>query len=258
MASRRVAAVILHYGKPGLALRLAESLRQSAAREPADKDLQGTERVLIFDNAAPEPCPGAWRRAERNLYWAGALEACVELVRTAGYTHLWFLNNDVWFTTPPPLLARVEARLDQLERRLERPVGIWSPAARENPYHPQMRRQASGGVSAVTLVDGIAPLYALDCLDAIGGVDAADNPYGYGVDLWISLRAARAGWPVLVDHDMGMEHRYHSTARTLPGFLEQAAGAEAAYLARRLADWGPDWKTRLEALKTSGTILNLR
>lgn len=239
----RIAAVILHYGKPALALRLAETLRQDKA--------EVAQRVRIFDNAAPLPCPGAWRRAEHNLYWAGALSEVLRLVREEGYTHLWFLNNDVRFTGPAPYLSRVEARLAAVEQRLG-PVGIWTPAVGDNPYHPQMCRLPSGGLTHAAVVDGIAPLYALDCLEAIGGVDAGDNPYGYGVDLWISLRASQAGWPVLVDHDLLMEHRYHSTAKTLPGFMTQAAAAEKAYLHRRLHHWGPDWAAQLEALKTPG------
>ena len=240
----RALAVILHYGRPELARQLAESLIRP---EPEVR-----ERVLVYDNAAPEPYAGAWRRAPENLYWAGALAWCLEAAREKGFTHLWFLNNDIRFVSPPPFLSRAEACLVELERRLGKTVALWSPAALRNPYHPQMCPAADAEAVLTPLVDGIAPLLSLDAVDAVGGVDAGDNPRGYGADMWLSLRLARAGWATVVDRRLAVRHRYHTTARAVPGFMETAAAQEDAFLTRRL---GPGWRNVLEQLKRKVTPL---
>lgn len=237
-APMRIAAVVLHYGDPDLATRLVAQLKA------ADTGL--VDRVRIFDNAAPLSCEGAWYRAESNLYWAGALERCVDLVREEGFTHLWFLNNDIEFVSKAPFMARAAAHLWRMEERLEHEVGVWTPAVLRSPYHPQMVHAEGVAFSQVAVADGIAPLYSLACIDAIGGIDAADNPYGYGVDMWLSLRAQHAGWPVVVDHGVVVRHRHHTTARTVEGFLDAAARAEDEYMTQRL---GPEWREAIKMLQ---------
>ena len=88
-------------------------------------------------------------------------------------------------------------------------------------------------------VDGIAPLFNLDCLNRLGGVDFEGNDYGYGVDVALSLAAHRAGWPVVIDHQVSLRHIYHTTARQVDGFLKKAGMAEDKYMRRVL---GPDWR----------------
>lgn len=233
-----LAAVILHYGDPGLTDRVRRQLLAADPDRGAD--------VLVLDNHAPQPWtgPNLWRRAEANGYWAGALAwAARELA--ASHTHLWFLNNDIRFDTGGPLLARAEARLARIAAREGR-VGVWSPAARANPYHPQMVADEGLQYRRVRCVDGIAPCFDLACLRELGGVDVGENPYGYGVDVWTSLAADRAGWAVVVDHGVVIRHAYHTTARRVEGFLARAAAAEDRYLAARL---GPDWRAELDRLK---------
>lgn len=228
--------IILHYGSPELTAGLFALLRTANPAQP----------IRVFDNAAPLAFPHAWHRAESNLYWAGALETCMNLVEHEGFTHLWFLNNDVHFPDPPHLPA-ILGRLARLDRRLEHPVGLWSPAVAVNPYHPQMRPSGQAGcLRRVHLLDGPAPLLRLEAVRKAGGLDAADNPYGYGVDMWLSWRVAAQGWPVLVDQDMVMRHRAHSTAKTVEGFFDCAAQAEDAFCRAR---FGPEWRKRLEAQK---------
>lgn len=231
----RAVAVILHYGDPRRTRRLYEQLRPEA--EKADFP------VLVLDNAAPEPSPGAWRRLPENRYWAGAFAVAVAAARDMGRTHLWFCNNDIVFTSRPPYLGRALARLARLERVLGR-VGLYSPAFEASPYHPQMVAGEGDGYRLVGILDGVAPLVSLDCLEAVGGLDAADNPRGYGVDVWLSVRAAAAGWHLVVDRQLIVRHRHHSAARDVPGFLAEAARAEAAYLLARL---GPGYRERLRA-----------
>lgn len=234
----RALAIILHYGNPELAENLAETLLR------ADPAAQG--RVLVFDNAAPEPYAGAWRRAPENLFWAGALTACLEAAREQHCTHLWFLNNDIRLISPPPFLSRVEARLRRLEELTGKTVGMWSPAERSNPYHPQMVAAPHGEAVLTPLIDGIAPLFNLEAVAAVGGVDAADNLPGYGADMWLSLRLYRAGRLTVVDPYMEIRHRRHTTAKTISGFMETAARLEEAFMRKRL---GPNWRTLLEHLK---------
>lgn len=245
-----IATVILHYGDPALAANLADTLRR------ADPD--HASRVLVLDNAAPRPAIGAWRRLPDNLFWGGALAYCLDAARDMGCTHLWFLNNDISFETRPPLVARAALRMARMgaalaARGLGGPagrVGVYAPAVDRNPYHPQMVRDARVQYRRVALVDGIAPCIDLDCARDVGGADCADNPRGYGVDVWLSLRAHRAGWPVVVDHQLVVRHRYHTTARSVDGFMDAASRAEHEYMTRRL---GPAWRDEVARLQLQWT-----
>lgn len=241
----RVLVVVLHYGNPYLSVELARTLREADALRAAD--------IRIFDNAAPDPVPEAWHREPENLFWAGALEQCLHLAHVEGFTHLWFLNNDVRFLRPPVLRA-VEARLCRLQTLLERPVGAWSPSVAVNPYHPQMlpvpdvqaESHFSPQARKVRLMDGVAPLLCIEAVNDAGGLDARDNPRGYGVDMWLSYRMAARGWPVLVDQTVTLRHKAHTTARTMEGFLRKAALCEHAFLSAR---FGADWREHLDRLK---------
>lgn len=233
--SRSLVTVILHYGSPALARRLADQLAAS------DRGCA----VRVLDNAAPEPFPGAWQRLPENLYWAGALAWTAETVRAEGFSHLLFLNNDILFTSPPPHLSRLWQRLERIEA-LGGPVGMCSPAVEQSPYHPQMVAAPGAACREVEIMDGICPLICLESLARVGGVDCADNPYGYGVDLWLSARMRAAGLRLCVDNEVRVRHRHHTTARGQEGFLARAAAAEQAYLAARL---GPDWRAVVEAKK---------
>ena len=229
------AVVILHYGSPETTMRLYEQLRRS---DPETA-------VLVLDNAAPHPFPGAWKRLDANLYWAGALAYAARAARDAGHTHLWFLNNDILFASKAPHLARALGRLGVLETVVG-PVGMASPAFLKSPYHPQMVARPDGQCREVRVMDGVAPIIRLESLEAVGGVDFDGNPFGYGVDLMLSSRMHEAGWKLVVDHQIVVNHRHHTSARAVPGFLEAAAAAEAAYLASRL---GSEYRERIAAWK---------
>lgn len=228
--------VILHYGPVDRTARLHRQLLEG---DPAERD-----RILVFDNCAMELYPGAWSRSERNLYWAGAFEHVVEVLAERGASHVWFLNNDLLFMTRPPIIGRARERLARAER-LAGPVGVYSPAVTSNPYHPQMVERTGGQFRQVRYVDGIAPLVSLELWRLAEGLDYGGNPYGYGVDVWLSARAAEHGFACVVDHQVVARHRYHSTAREVDGFMEKAAAAEKAYLSRRL---GPGYRALMERL----------
>lgn len=225
----QAAVVILHYGNPDMTRRLYDQLHRS--------DPGAAIPIFVLDNAAPEPYPQAWRRLEENVYWAGALAYAARTVREIGCTHLWFLNNDITFVSRPPYLARTFGRLARLDATLGQ-VGLYSPAFSKSPYHPQMVVRPGGQYRQVRVMDGVAPLIDLACLEKIGGVDFGDNPFGYGVDILLSSQIEAAGWKLVVDHQVVVNHRHHTTARAVPGFLEMAAKAEAGYLQKRL---GPDY-----------------
>jgi GT2 family glycosyltransferase len=233
--------VILHYGPASRTKRLHE---QVLASDPARRDT-----ILIFDNASPCPYEGAWMRAEENLYWAGALERVMGILAEKGASHVWFLNNDALFVSKPPLIERACLRLARAER-LVGPVGVYSPAVTSNPYHPQMVERPGGQYRQARYVDGIAPLVSVDYWRRAGGIDFAGNPYGYGVDVWFSSRAEELGFACVVDHQVVIRHRYHSTAREVDGFLERAAEAESAYLSER---FGKDFRSVLAQMAAEGT-----
>ncbi len=231
----RLAVCILHYGDPARTARLHQQFLASDPERAGD--------ILVLDNASPEPYPEAWTRLSENIYWSGALAWTLDAAAGAGYTHLWFCNNDAEFVSAPPFVDRLTARWRRLEKAGR--VGLIAPAVTMNPYHPQMTAQPGGPCLPARYVDGIAPALSLECLRDIGGLDHAGNPYGYGVDIWLSLRAARAGWGVFVDHGLVMRHRYHTAAREQDGFLRRAAEAEQAYLSARI---GADWRKQIQEL----------
>jgi len=49
----------------------------------------------------------------------------------------------------------------------------------------------------------------------------------------------------VVDHQVVVRHRYHSSAREVDGFMEKAAASEKAYLTQRL---GPGYRALMERL----------
>lgn len=226
--------VILHYGGSQQTTVLHEQLERYNA---------GHHQVRVLDNASPEPYAQAWVRTKENLYWAGALELALRLGRQEGFSHLWFLNNDIYFLFAKDIVGYAKHRLQEIEARLG-PVAIYSPGVRANPYHPQMQARAGGNFRQVAYIDGIAPLISLNYSQQ-AGLDRGDNPYGYGVDVWFSLQAVKYGWKLVVDHTLVMRHRYHSTAKTIPGFLSAAAKMEHLFLQSRL---GPQYQRRLQNL----------
>lgn len=201
-------------------------------------ELDPEAEVLILDNAAPRPYENAWIRLEENVFWTGALDFAIQKSRKEGFTHLWFLNNDLYFTGAGPYISRVQATLKRLEQmsKTTGPTGVYSPAIEKNPYHPQMRPLFKASLHLVRIIDAVAPVFNLTCLEEIGGLDAEDNPLGYGVDVWICSRALEAGWNLVVDSSLSLRHLHHSSAGRIPNFLEQAAALEENYLRTRLGD----------------------
>lgn len=227
MSERRLAVVILHYGDPDLTERVKEQLKRT--------DPQWTENLFVLDNHAPCPFPDSWLRLEENLYWAGALDYCLNKFSDMGYSHLWFLNNDILFGSKSPHIQRAWKRLEFLDSCLG-PVGVYSPSTYRNQYHPQMLEKPEMQYSTVPYIDGIAPLFRIESLKSIGGLDYEGNQYGYGVDVWNTLQLHRAGCPVVVDHQVVVKHIYHSTAKKEIGFLATASRFESEYMTKRLGD----------------------
>ncbi|MCA1946447.1 MAG: hypothetical protein LDL30_14410 [Desulfovibrio sp.] len=234
------AVVILHYGDPAVTARLHRQLEAQGRR--------WRDRIFVLDNASPLPWPGAWTRLPENRYWAGALAWCLEAMQAQGRTHLWFLNNDLWFVSPGQVLDQAWQRLQALEARSGRAIGAYSPAVIRHPYHPQMVQAPGRQFRRVLLLDGVAPLLRLEAVATLPGgqgLDWEENPRGYGVDLWLSWRLHQAGWPLVVDHQVAIRHEHHTAARQTPDFLSRAADHEDAYLRARL---GPDWKAAVRLL----------
>lgn len=225
-----LAVVVLHYGDPRRTARLVAQMQEGLA--------PGVVRVL--DNAAPIPFAGAWVRLSQNLFWGGALAWTVARARQEGFSHLWFLNDDLsWMTLRP--IAQAWARLGEISAAIG-PVAVYSPGFTAHPYHPQMVARPGGGFRTVRFCDGVAPLLHLDFLAGCG-LHWEDNLPGYGVDVVLSARAVDLGWQVVVDHQLVARHVFHASARRDPGFLEHAARLEAAFLTRHL---GPDFRERIQ------------
>lgn len=232
MDTYKLAIVILHYGDPKMTARIHDQLITA--------DPSYAKHIAVLDNNAPQAYEKAQKRLSNNRFWAGALDYCVNDCLARGYTHLWFLNNDILFTSRYPLIHRALIRLQYLEKKGHR-VGIYSPSFTTNPYHPQMVQSARQGFKHVAYIDGIAPLISLECLREIGGLDRGENEIGYGVDVWMSLRASRQGWGVVVDQELVARHRYHGTARHVSGFMDRARALEKVYLTARLGDDYPSF-----------------
>lgn len=233
----RLAVCILHYGQSALTERLHTQFLQADPGRSGD--------IFVLDNASPEPYAAAWKRLDENLYWAGAFEWAAGEFERGGYTHLWFCNNDITFISAPPYCQRAEARIRWLEK--QGPVGAYSPSATSNPYHSHMVSRLGEECVKAMYVDGIAPVVSLECMRSLGGLDCGGNVYGYGVDVWLSYRAAKAGWGVWVDHALVLRHKYHATAKEQPGFLAKAGALEDIYMIKR---FGPAWRETLAAMQT--------
>ena len=230
----RIMICILHYGDPSITKRLH--------RQMLEADPGWAAHIRVLDNAAPLAYDEAWARLPENIYWTGALDFTITRAREEGYSHLWFFNNDAYFLSRPPYIKTSAVRLARMELALGR-VGIYAPAVSASPYHPQMVQNENSQYRTVAVLDGIAPLVSFECIREIGGLDAADNPYGYGVDLWMSLRARQAGWSLAVDNQVLLRHSYHATARKVDGFMDKAAEAERRFLQARL---GVDYKNFIQ------------
>lgn len=237
----RIATIILHYGDPKLTEKVYRTLCETTF---CNNIVQPS--IFVFDNASHIPYSNSWKRSSSNLYWAGALSYCFLLLKEMGFTHLWFLNNDITFIGNGEYLGKAYACIKRIEKVTGKLIGIWSPSMIYNSYHPQMCCRDNFSYSQVRLVDGVAALYNLTCLESIGGVDAADNLYGYGVDLWISIRANRKGWLLVVDHSMSIRHTQQATAKKIKDFIEIAACSEEAFLKKRL---GTEWEKEIENMK---------
>lgn len=233
----RLAVCILHYGQKNTTARLHTQLLEADPKHAND--------IFVLDNASPEPYPEAWARLGDNIFWGGAFAWALDAFAAKGYTHLWFCNNDVLFVSDPPYVTRAAVRVHWLEKQGR--VGVYSPCVTSNPYHKHMAQARGAACCRAPYVDGIAPLVSLACVAAVGGLELGENPYGYGVDVWLSHRAARAGWGVWVDHALVLRHKYHTAARDAAGFMARAARAEEAYMTER---FGPRWREALEAMQT--------
>lgn len=232
----KVAVVILHYGDPALTQRIHEQLLLS--------DPEMANRVMVLDNNAPEKYSKPWFRLPRNIYWAGALNWTTEMTLRQGYTHLWFLNNDITFDTTPPIIVRAVKRMIWIEKQVGK-IGVYSPSVLNNPYHPQMVHDKRYQFRKVSYIDGIAPMINLECWFSLNNLGIDENPIGYGVDNYFSLQADSLGWNVVVDQQVIIKHEYHSTARTVCGFLDKACIMSENYLRRRI---GPEGKNKLKRL----------
>ena len=233
----KLAVIILHYGRPELTAKLHRQLMNS--------DPTFIDDVMVLDNHAPLAYPQAWLRTPKNLYWPGALQLALAEMERRAYSHLWFLNNDLTFISKPPYLSRAFNRL-LLAEKTAGPIGLYSPSVSSSLYHQQMVKKQNIQYSLVKYIDGIAPIINIKAISLAGGVDYDDNIYGYGVDIWLSMRITEAGFKLMLDHEVTVRHAHHASATAIPGFMKKAAMAEHDYMTKR---FGANWREMVERLK---------
>ncbi len=228
----KVFTVILHYGDIALTKKVANSF------------IAENIEYHVLDNCAEQEYPNSWKRLEKNIYWGGALKYCLEQAKLAGADYLWFLNNDIEFIEPKNPLKKLFARINYLNKNGK--LGIYTPAVLKNPYHKQVVYKRNTEFTKVKYIDGIAPLINIDCAYKVKNLDIDSNIYGYGIESYLSLEIGNLGYDVIVDHGVVLKHEYHSTAKTVDGFLSKAAEAEHKYLSQRLGD---DYREKLKKMQ---------
>ncbi len=238
ITTTNIAVVILHYGSIDLTRHVHDQLLSS------DPDM--VDNIFVLDNNAPNSYPDSWVRLSENYFWGGALDLTTKTMYDKGFKYLWFLNNDIEFLTEIPIIARAIQRFVKIEKVLGS-IGIYSPSLTRSIFHPQMVCDKNFQYRKVQYIDGIAPIINLDCWFSLGNLGIDDNPIGYGVDNFFSLKASSRGWNVIVDHQIVIKHHDHSTAKSINGFLESGMTMAGQYLRQRL---GPGSRKKLQSLAT--------
>lgn len=225
--SRRVEdvyAVIVTY-RPSLPL----------LQEAIEAVLPQVGRLLLFDNATPDPQFAQWLeaaatrpgievwRCPRNIGLGAAINAAWERAGAAGFGHLLLLDQDS--VADPDMVSILHRALATLRR--SRPVAAVGPAfrdARDGSAAPFVRigfpfnQKLHGGPGQCVECDFLissGSLLPLDALEQVGGMDPGlfiDN-----VDLEWSFRARGRGHALYGVCDAGMRHRIGDRLRRVPG-----------------------------------------
>lgn len=158
------------------------------------------------------------------------------------YEFIWFVTNVSFAPSLPASL------LEALESH---PGAIAVHPAMDSD-HPHIRQNGQE-VKAVPFIEWTAPLIAVEGWEDVGELDEA-MPYVH-FDLDWSHRARQAGWELLVDGRVKVNHTYlwkKAPEKISHLRRELRALRHPASVARMVEKWGPDWKKKLCPTNTCG------
>ena len=177
-----------------------------------DLEREGAQ-YLIIDNRGDYPRLGNERviTPPSNLGWAGGSELGFRVAFSEGHTHAMTLNNDTRLSK-----GFVAALLDQ---RLPADAGIVGPAIDHGFPCAETEQKLDAAqydprpfYRPVPTVEGTALMLSRDCWLAIGGLDLHTfEPYGWGIDLDLAIRAREAGFGVYITEMAYINHFGHKT-----------------------------------------------
>ncbi len=234
------------------AFRRVEASRRAIASLRA----AGAERIIFVDDegasdggALAREFPGLdVIRTEKPAWWTGAIVLGIERARAQTEGAVLFFNQDV--TCAPDYFARLLATVEKNPGALvgsaifyvQEPSRVWSAGGAVEWWGRGIRVLHHGAPAAslpkepfaADWLFGMGTYVPVEVFDRIGLPDAARFPMAWG-DLDFSLRAKRAGIPVLVDPAARLFHEVGE-------YDARVAGAPSA---RQYAGWMADDKHNL-------------
>lgn len=230
---------------------------------------EGVE-ILFIDDASPDPAiSGLMARAaalpgmrvlhnRANLGFTGTVNRGLEAV---GRKHAILLNSDARVTpgwvegllaaaVSRPRVATVTAMSDRAgafsapDPGNENPL---PPGVDEITYARAFRRRGLGLYPQVPTGNGFCMFVNRACLDAVGLLDAAAFPRGYGEENDFCMRAGRAGWVHLVDD---RTYVFHDRSKSFGEEKTALIGAGRAVIDARY----PEYRQAIQVF-TQGTPL---
>jgi len=201
--------------------------------------------VYVVDNGGDyEPAASEYvLRQERNLHWAGGVNAGLLFAQDQGHPCYALLNNDVRLSTG--FLAGLVQAWEHTGAALVGPAydRNW-PQQRTGYTGPAADFQPVAREREVPFLDGTCLLLPHDTLRTVGLIDQTTWPrYGWGADKDYALRVRSTGGRVAVSERAYLNHLGRQTAATAAWYDE--AEAEAENDSGMAAKWGPDWPDRL-------------
>jgi GT2 family glycosyltransferase len=234
------------------AFRRVEASRRAIASLRA----AGAERIVFVDDegtaeggALADEFPGLdVIRTEKPAWWTGAIVLGIERARAGGEVAVLFFNQDV--TCAPDYFARLLATVEKNPGALvgsailyaQEPGRVWSAGGSVEWWGRGIRVLRHGAPVSELKAEpfpadwlfGMGTLVPCAIFDRIGLPDAVRFPMAWG-DLDFSLRAKRAGIPVLVEPAARLFHE-------VGDYDARIAGAPTA---RQYAGWMADDKHNL-------------
>jgi GT2 family glycosyltransferase len=217
------------YGKPDITAMAIKDLHEQSF--PVD--------IWVVDNQGEhiEQRGEHVVRPETNLGWLGGTNAGIQAARDLRpYTHFLLLNNDV------RLSSGLVSGLLNTDADISAPCydGFWNH--QHTDYTGSAAMYKPGRVRwRAAFVDGTCLLVTHALINSIGGLDPVFQPYGWGAEVDLGLRAHAAGMSVVVSNAAYVEHAGEATAISVHGQNYGAAARAHMYsvLNRR---YGPIWE----------------